>query len=573
MRFLPFPKSPCLLNFTKPLYLMSGVFERFTGGFQAKWNVYQPTEGDEKLKGFLPVAFVPQRFIHAANVRLDVPVSVHLSEQLTDELRHSLEDATLTAFDCIVENCISHQVDFLLLSGNVFVEADRSLRARLALIKGCERLQNRNIAVFILPGDADPQEAWRAIPDLPKNVTVCYSSNPDPSTHERNGRVIATVTSSMWYGRTDSFGIQVIGSSGDGAEPFRIGTVSQTRFDESLRMASLTSGEDDELLRLATQSDNNDTTDDSQQPSEVDFETLEEYEAAFHAWIDRSMRDGRLNYAALVGELHRSTLEVESGIVHCPGTSQPRNQLEADCGLCSLVEVDAVGETTITEINTSAVDWKMIKLTVSPQQELNSLLESMRQELFEQSISPSDRMWSIRWTFTGPLPVLQGFLEEDLELAVAVELEEITFGDQTVRLVHEIRLIPDAWELPDPEELGQQYSIHLDDEVLNRPHLEAFIDNDATLSDGWKHRLKALAKSVDTERILGQLRTDGAEWFVADLNELIPEEEAEVATIVADDDSDQQEEMKVFDAEEDAVETVENIDEDESANEQDMSDD
>ena len=40
--------------------------------------------------------FQPQRFIHAANVRLDVPVSVHLSEQLTEDLRHALEDATLT---------------------------------------------------------------------------------------------------------------------------------------------------------------------------------------------------------------------------------------------------------------------------------------------------------------------------------------------------------------------------------------------------------------------------------------------------------------------------------------------
>ena len=128
------------------------------------------------------MAFAPQRFIHAANVRLDVPVSVHLTEQLTDELRHCLEDATLTAFDCIVSNCVSHKVDFLLLSGNVFVEADRSLRARLTLIRGCERLQQEQIPVFVLPGDADPQEAWRAIPDLPANVRVCFNSNPEPST-------------------------------------------------------------------------------------------------------------------------------------------------------------------------------------------------------------------------------------------------------------------------------------------------------------------------------------------------------------------------------------------------------
>ena len=97
------------------------------------------------------MAFEPQRFIHAANVRLDVPVSVHLSEQLTDELRNALEDATLTSFDSVIEHCITRKVDYLLLSGNVFLEADRSLRARLTLLNGFRRLQAKHIPVFVLP--------------------------------------------------------------------------------------------------------------------------------------------------------------------------------------------------------------------------------------------------------------------------------------------------------------------------------------------------------------------------------------------------------------------------------------
>jgi exonuclease SbcD len=111
--------------------------------------------------------FEPQRFIHAANVRLDVPVSVHITEQLTDELRHALEDATLSSFDFVVDACLQRNVDFLLLSGNIFLEADRSLRARLTLLKGFRRLQEKHIPVYVLPGDADPPEAWRAIPELP----------------------------------------------------------------------------------------------------------------------------------------------------------------------------------------------------------------------------------------------------------------------------------------------------------------------------------------------------------------------------------------------------------------------
>jgi DNA repair protein SbcD/Mre11 len=99
------------------------------------------------------MAFEPQRFIHAANVRLDVPVSVQTTEKLTDELRFAFEDATLYAFDEVIEACIRRDVDFLLLSGNIFIEADRSLRARLRCSKGFNRLDEQNIHVFVLPGD------------------------------------------------------------------------------------------------------------------------------------------------------------------------------------------------------------------------------------------------------------------------------------------------------------------------------------------------------------------------------------------------------------------------------------
>ena len=144
------------------------------------------------------MAFEPQRFIHAANIRLDVPVSVQTSETLTDELRFAFEDATLFAFEEVIDASIRHDVDFLLLSGNVFIEADRSLRARLALLKGVNRLAEHKIQVFVLPGDSDPPEAWRAIPEMPDNVIVCYSSNPEPEELYVNKQLATTLSSSMW---------------------------------------------------------------------------------------------------------------------------------------------------------------------------------------------------------------------------------------------------------------------------------------------------------------------------------------------------------------------------------------
>ena len=478
------------------------------------------------------MAFEPQRFIHAANVRLDVPVSVHLSEQLTDELRNSLEDATLTAFDSVVDHCISRQVDYLLLSGNVFLEADRSLRARLTLLDGFRKLKAKHIPVFVLPGDADPAEAWRSIPELPDNVTVCYSSNPEPEVLARGERVITTVSASMWYGETDAFGIRVIGRGQDGIEPFRVGIVSRAKYEESRRMASLSSSNEEDFLNVSADDDSKDSRAGSiAVDAEVaatgrhsEVETTAEYEAGFRNYIEQLMVEGRLSYVAYMGDLDRLTISLEPGKVHCPGTTQPRSQLEADSGVCSLVHVDAGGKATIEELNTSAVDWKNIDLNVEANATLNNSLQRMKSLLLAQPRHKSDRIWSVTWTLRGPLPILHDFIEEDLELAVAVELEELETSGQKIQLVHQVRTLPDLWEVPEKESLGQQYAdLITEDAIVSRRRLMGFVRQQKNLSEGWKQRFEALVAGVDRERILARMRIDGAEWFVPDIHMLLPD--------------------------------------------------
>ncbi|MEO2035646.1 MAG: hypothetical protein ABGZ35_26505 [Planctomycetaceae bacterium] len=473
--------------------------------------------------------YQPQRFIHAANVRLDVPVSVYLSEQLTDDLRHQLEDATLLAFDCVVDNCVERNVDYLLLSGNLFVETDRSLRARLALLRAFRRLRAEGIPVYVLPGDADPPEAWRAIPRLPDNVHVCFSSSPEPFNVKRGKRTIATVSASMWYGETDAFGIRVIHSSPDGIEPFRIGTVSRARYDESRRMASLTAAAEDNLISLHDD-DHDQPAQDPQDEPDAAEQSAAEYEAGFRTYIQKLMREGRLNYLAFGSQLLRTEMQLDTGLVHCPGTTQPRSQLEADCGLCSLVTVDSFGKASSEEINTSAVDWKNITLQLDPGTELNQLLEQMRDILVETPSNPSDRIWSVCWTLTGPLPLLRNFVEDDLELAVAVELDALDFEGRPVRLLHQIRTLPDPWDLDDRQHLAQQYAELIPQDGETRRNVLRTLLDESELSEGWSKRLEALADGIDAHRLLAQLRNDGADWFVADLDELMPAEVPEQET-------------------------------------------
>ncbi len=107
--------------------------------------------------------------------------------------------------------------------------------------------------MFVLPGDADPPEAWRAIPEMPDNVTVCYSSNPEPMELFIKDQLATTVSASMWLGEADDFGIRVLAQGGGDVQPFRIGVVSKAKYEESRRMASLAASASDETIAASLQ--------------------------------------------------------------------------------------------------------------------------------------------------------------------------------------------------------------------------------------------------------------------------------------------------------------------------------
>jgi hypothetical protein len=521
------------------------------------------------------MAFEPQRFIHAANIRLDVPVSVQTSETLTDELRFAFEDATLYAFEEVIDASIRHDVDFLLLSGNVFVEADRSLRARLALLKGVNRLAEHKIQVFVLPGDSDPPEAWRAIPEMPDNVIVCYSSNPEPEELYVNKQLATTLSSSMWFGEADAFGIRVLAKGTNGIQPFRIGVVSKAKYEEARRMAAMAASASDESLSVSldhlasgeqitgAESDNesDDETvrvrhsidaEDGQKPRKIpdknrrikrSLETLEAGPADAHPsldpgfikYVDEMLHEGQLNFLALTGELARTTLWRDEGVVHCPGTTQPRSQMEASGGACSLVEVSGSGEVRISSVDSSSVDWKNIEVNVTAHTNLSSILQQMKTLLLGLKPGAADRIWSVQWVLRGALPVLQDLTRNDLEVAVAVELDELKHSGRTIRLLHEIRSIPNAWPMGDPPNaLADQFQLSVSrSKVLSDDALQAMIDSSKELSSGWRQRLTSLLPSVDPEQILAKLRTDGATWFQPDFG--LDQETAELDGMESDD--------------------------------------
>ena len=106
------------------------------------------------------------RFVHAADLHLDSPFS-GLRAIAPDEVTSTLRRATFDVYDNIVELCIEERVDALLVAGDVYDGADRSLRAQLKFVDGLRRLDKAGIRSFVCHGNHDPLDGWEARLDLP----------------------------------------------------------------------------------------------------------------------------------------------------------------------------------------------------------------------------------------------------------------------------------------------------------------------------------------------------------------------------------------------------------------------
>ena len=95
----------------------------------------------------------PFSFIHAADLHLGTPFSGISS--CDEEWRQILIEAPFQAFERIISLSIEHQVDFLLLSGDIYDSARQNLRAQIRFVDGLNRLSEYCIATYIAFGNHD----------------------------------------------------------------------------------------------------------------------------------------------------------------------------------------------------------------------------------------------------------------------------------------------------------------------------------------------------------------------------------------------------------------------------------
>lgn len=134
-------------------------------------------------------------FIHAADLHLDAPFQGIAASH--ERVGAELADATYTAFSRIVDECIERSVDFLVIAGDAYNSADKSLRAQLRFHKEMGRLSEAGISAFITCGNHDPATGWSAGLSLPESVHVFSCKGVERVEVTRGGETVAAV-----YGRS-----------------------------------------------------------------------------------------------------------------------------------------------------------------------------------------------------------------------------------------------------------------------------------------------------------------------------------------------------------------------------------
>ncbi|MHA6484792.1 metallophosphoesterase family protein [Paenibacillus sp. strain BS8-2] len=263
---------------------------------------------------------VPFRFIHAADLHLDSPFRG--LAKAPENIKLALSAATFAALRRLTDAAIEHEVDFVVIAGDLFDEADRSLRAQFSLVKEWERLAAHGIAVYAIHGNHDHLGGRRAKLTLPPSVHIFGAHRLHSAlAYTRKGEVAARI-----YG------------------------ISYGERSVTANLAERYVVEDDAPYHIALLHGNvgGDPSHDSYAPC-----SLEQLgRSGFHYWA--------------LGHIHkREELRYYPHVVYS-GNTQGRNPKELEAKGCYLVEVDAGGATELTFLPLDTVRW--LELTLSIEQ-------------------------------------------------------------------------------------------------------------------------------------------------------------------------------------------------------------
>ncbi len=301
-------------------------------------------------------------FVHAADLHLDAAFQGFAG--LPDSHGHvfeTLRRATFEAFGNLIQVCLDAGVDFLLVAGDVYNAADRSLRAQLAFRDGMRRLAEAGIRAYVAHGNHDPLDSRVHSVRLPDTVHV-FGKTESSVVFEKEGEPVARIHGASFPTRTvgKRFARKI---RREGSEPFQIGLLHCTVGPHA--------GHEQYVPR-----------------------TLDE------------LRRAGLDYWAL-GHVHtRSELSEHDPFVGYPGNLQGLHANETGPRGCLLVRVDEAGRMAPPEfVAVDAVRWSRRTLSIEGLPDIPALEQALGALLDEEARGSDGRPVVVRIELNGRGPL------------------------------------------------------------------------------------------------------------------------------------------------------------------------
>lgn len=330
----------------------------------------------------------PFRFLHAADLHLDTPFSG--MSGVPNRLRRYLQESTFTAFDNLVQLAIAEEVDFVVISGDIYDAYDSSLRAQLRLREAWDKLGRNDIPVYLIHGNHDPLGSRRLRLELPPHVTEFGTKLGSKTAVRRSDGQPVALVSGISYGTpavTDNLAMQ-----------FRRDPATQ-------------------LYHIALLHANVDG---------------QEGHDAYAPCSLRDLKESGYDYWAL-GHIHkRQILHEKDPWVVYPGNIQGRSLKETGPKGCYVVDVCENGEAKLQFHQLDQVTWLEKDLPIDGLSSEETWKDQVEEALEEIRASQDGKMSVVRLVFTGqgPLHTMLQSGTESTELLQELRRKELIRLDE-----------------------------------------------------------------------------------------------------------------------------------------------
>ncbi len=268
------------------------------------------------------------KFIHTADLHLDTPF--RSLRTLNGELAERLKDATVRSFERIITLCLEEQVDFLLVSGDIFDSESKSLAAQLRFVRGLQKLSDHGIPTYFICGNHDPLNSWLESLEMPGKVYRFGSSKVEKVVFEKEGQPVAGIYGISYRTKNETRNL---------AEKFHLEDPS---LPFSIALLHATTGNPGPHVNYAP------------------FNTEEIISKGFDYWA--------------LGHIHkRQVLRQSDPAIVYPGNPQGRDFGETGSRGCMIVEMESGSKPAIRFVPTQEIRFEQVSIDLTGRETINEL--------------------------------------------------------------------------------------------------------------------------------------------------------------------------------------------------------